>query len=339
VARGWPRKLIGFGLLALSAAWPASARAEEKVRLVYVRGAGADDCPAEVDLRLWVMARLGYDPFSPQASRVVISRVEARGDRLVSNLEVIDERSMSTGQRELTAKPGRCGELARALALSISLAIDPDRASQPATAEPAKPAEDAGLLAKPEEAPPGPKPSVTLAPEPSRATAEPPAEVPHGFASLALASSWGALPGASLGAAASFGLRRRSFALSIDALGQIALPRELEPRGQLEGALLGGGASLCAVFGAWEVCAVGRAAAQRLAAFGVARPGASYGLFLGVGPRLAWAVPLGRQVAFTAGLEGLLHLTRNSAQLSGREVWRTPPLGGSLQLGVRMLFL
>ena len=140
VARGWPGKLLGLWVLALSAAWPVSARAEEKVRLVYVRGTGADDCPAEVDLRLLVMARLGYDPFSPQASRVVISRVETRGEQLVSNLEVIDQGGMSTGQRELTAKPGRCGELARALALSISLAIDPDRANLSPPAPPTAPA-------------------------------------------------------------------------------------------------------------------------------------------------------------------------------------------------------
>lgn len=336
VVRGWPRNLLVLLLLALSAAWPVSARAEEKARLVYVRGAGADDCPAEVDLRLLVMARLGYDPFSPQASRVVISRVEARGDRLVSNLEVIDERSMSTGQRELTAQLGRCGELARALALSISLAIDPERASQPVTPVPAKPRDEGGALDQ-EVVAPEQKPSATLSPEPRRA--EPPVPAPRGFAGLALVSSLGVLPGLSAGATASFGLRLRSFAVSLEALGQVALPRELEPRGRLEGALLGGGASLCQVFGAWEACAVGRAAAQRLAASEVARPAASYGLFLGVGPRLAWAVPLGPEVAFTAGLEGLLHLTRNRAQLSGREVWRTPPLSGSLQFGVRLLFL
>jgi hypothetical protein len=126
----------GWWVLVAAASWPISAAAEEKARLVYVRGNGADDCPAEVDLRLWVMARLGYDPFSPQASRVVISRVEARGDRLVSNLEVIDQGGKPTGQRELKAAPGHCGELARALALSISLAIDPDRASHPSTAAP-----------------------------------------------------------------------------------------------------------------------------------------------------------------------------------------------------------
>jgi hypothetical protein len=138
---------------------------------------------------------------------------------------------------------------------------------------------------------------------------------------------------------ASFGLRLTSLAVSLDVLGQVALDRELEPRGQLQGALLAGGTSLCALRGAWEACVVGRVGAQRLAASEVDRPAASYGLFLGVGPRLAWAAPLGRGFALTVGLEGLLHLTRNNAQLSGLQVWRTAPVSGTLQLGVRTLFL
>jgi hypothetical protein len=338
VAHAWPRKLLGIWLLALGLAWPGSAPAEEKARLVYVRGPGTDECPAEVDLRLLVMARLGYDPFSPQASRVVISRVERRGDRLVSNLEVIDEVGMSTGQRELIAQPGRCGELARALALSISLAIDPERASQPSATKPPKPPEDPVPAADQARAAFEAEPPRTLASESAR-HAEPSAQEARGFATLTVVSSLGALPGLSFGATASVGLRLASLAVSLDTLGQVALPRQLEPRGQLDGVLLGGGVSLCAVSGVWEACAVGRAAAQRLAASDVARPAASYGPFLGIGPRLVWALPLGRQVAFTAGFEGLLHFTRNSAQLSGREVWRSPPLSGSLQLGVRTLFL
>lgn len=326
--------------MAAAAAWPVGARAEEKARLVYVRGNGAEDCPAEMDLRLLVIARLGYDPFSPHASRVVISRVEARGERLVSTLEVIDQGGRSTGQRELGAAPGRCGELARAMALSISLAIDPDRANQSPTAAPANPPQDA--LATPEEdegaglasQPTSPRPT-----DPVRAPAEPPSRGPRAFAALALASSVGALPGLSLGGAASFGARLPSLVVSLDALGQMALPRELEPRGHLGGALLGGGISLCAVRGGWETCAVGRAGAQRLAASEVDRPGGSYGPFFGVGPRVAWVVPLGDRLAFTAGLEVLLHLTRNSAQLSERQVWRTPLVSGTLQLGVRALFL
>ena len=324
----------------LGLAWPVRAPAEEKARLVYVRGPGTDECPAEVDLRLLVMARLGYDPFSPQASRVVISRVEGRGDRLVSNLEVIDEAGMSTGQRELIAKPGRCGELARALALSISLAIDPERASQPSATTPPKPPERPAAAADPAPAPAPPEAEApgTLALDPTR-TGEPPPQVARGFAALTVVSSLGALPGLSFGATASLGLRLPGLAVSLDALGQIGLPRQLEPRGQLDGVLLGGGVSLCAVSGVWEACAVGRAAAQRLAASEVALPGASYGPFLGLGPRLVWALPLGRQVAITAGLEGLLHFTRNSAQLSGREVWRTSPVSGALQFGARTLFL
>src|SRR5687768_12796994 len=104
VARDWLGKSIGVWVLLLGLALPSAARAEEKARLVYVRGEGADDCPAEVDLRLWVIARLGYDPFSPQASRVVIARVESREHDLHGSVEVADQQGLSTGRRELSSK-------------------------------------------------------------------------------------------------------------------------------------------------------------------------------------------------------------------------------------------
>ena len=52
-------------ITALVAARPASAGAS--AHLVYVRGAGAEQCPGEQAIRAAVGARLGYDPFFPDA--------------------------------------------------------------------------------------------------------------------------------------------------------------------------------------------------------------------------------------------------------------------------------
>src|SRR4051812_29189298 len=111
------------GLLSVRA-----VHAEEKARLVYARGSGTAGCPAEIDLRLSVVARLGYDPFSPQASRVVLARIERRRAALVGVVELVNDAGLASGRRELSAPKRRCDELARAMALSISLTIDPERA-------------------------------------------------------------------------------------------------------------------------------------------------------------------------------------------------------------------
>ena len=334
--QGWQGKAIGLGLLLLGTSWTWSAEAEEKARLVYVRGAGADECPAEVDLRLLVMARLGYDPFSPQASRVVLSRIELSGQQLVGSLEVIDQGGMATGRRELTAQVGRCADLARALALSISLAIDPERASQPPRAPQAQPTPPSTDGTEPPPIAAKAKPKTPPEPRPPPAADAPKARA---FLSLALAGSAGALPAPALGGAVSVGWRFGFGSVALEGLVAQGLSSELTPRGKLTGALFLGGASACWAAGAWAVCGLAVAGAQRLGTSGVAHPLASYGLFLGAGPRVAWVRPLGPRWQAFASLEGLVNLRRNGAELSGREVWRTPPASATLSLGLRTTFL
>lgn len=331
--QGWQGKAIGLGLLLLSTSWTRSAQAEEKARLVYVRGAGADECPAEVDLRLLVMARLGYDPFSPQASRVVLSRIELTGPQLVGSLEVIDQGGMATGRRELTAQVGRCADLARALALSISLAIDPERASQPPRAQPAPPSADVT-----EPPPLAAKSKPKTPPEPGPPPVEDAAKA-RAFVSLALAGSAGALPAPALGGAVSLGWRFGFGSVALEGLVAQGLSSDLTPRGNLTGAIFLGGASACWAGGAWAVCGLAVAGAQRLGTSGVTHPAASYGLFLGAGPRIAWVQSFGPRWQSFASLEGLVNLRRNGAELSGREVWRTPPASVTLSLGLRTTFL
>lgn len=330
MARGWQGWTAGLGLLTVAISWTGSAEAEEKARLVYVRSVGAQECPPEVDLRLLVMARLGYDPFSPQASRVVLSRIDASGEKLVGSLEVVDQSGMATGQRELTAKVGNCADLARALALSISLAIDPERASLPPPA-PAAPA--AAAASEPPTPQPQPKPLL-----PAKPSTQPMAQ-PHAFVGVALAASAGALPAAALGGVLSLGWNFGFGSVALEGLTQQALPRELSPRGNLTGRLLGGGLSACWVGGPWAACGLAVAGAQRLATSGVTHPVSNDGLFLGAGPRLAWALSLSRRWQLVISLEGLVNLQRNGAELSGKEVWRTPPASATLSLGLRANFL
>lgn len=328
---GW---FIVVRSLSLALACASAAHAEEKARLVYVRGEGIDGCPSEVDLRLWVMARLGYDPFSPQASRVVLSRIQERDEQLVGSLEIVDQSGVSTGLRELSTKPGRCPELARALALSISLAIDPERASQP------RPQVTSDAPA-PQGSPPEPASPAPAAAEPpaarrQRAPLEPPRRA---FASLAFEPSVGALPAFALGASAAIGLRFGSASLALEGLLSRSLSRSLSPRGKLDGWLAGGGLSGCWTPQGWDVCGVGVLGAERLSTSGVTAPSADTGVFVGLGPRVARSAALGGGVELWLALQGLLNLTRNGAEFSGQEVWRTPAITGTLQLGLRARFL
>jgi len=332
VTRGWQGRSTGLGLLALAIGWTGSAAAEEKARLVYVRGVGAEDCPAEVDLRLLVMARLGYDPFSPQASRVVLSRIELTGEQLLGSLEAIDASGISSGRRELTSKLGRCADLTRALALSISLAIDPERASQPVPQSPSP--------TPPPEAPPNQESTPKPKPTPPAAHLKPaPTERAHAFAGLALAASVGSLPVGAVGGVISLGWRFGSGSIALEALAQQGFASELSPRGDLTGRLFAGRASACWSQYRLAACGVGSVGAQLLGASGVTHPVTSTGLLVGAGPRLAWIQPMERGWQIATSVEGLLNLQRNRAELSGSEVWRTPPVSVTLTVGAWASFL
>jgi len=134
-------RLVGlaFGLFVYSVARGSVAGERTLVRLVYVCGAGARGCPPQMQLRMAVAARLGYDPFSATAPRTVIAQIQENLGELEGRVELSNDENVSQGARKLSAPLDRCSELVRAMALSISIAIDPENAlltrSEPAPPE------------------------------------------------------------------------------------------------------------------------------------------------------------------------------------------------------------
>ena len=74
---------------------PRLAHATSYYRFLYVREAGAEACPDEMELRMSVVARLGYDPFSPQASGALFARIGRLDGELSGSVELVDEHGMS----------------------------------------------------------------------------------------------------------------------------------------------------------------------------------------------------------------------------------------------------
>jgi len=325
---------------------PGVADAAEKARLVYVRGGGAQDCPDEVKLRLWVVARLGYDPFSPQASNVVIARVEARDAELAGDVEIVDAQGVSAGRRELVSPGSGCQVLARAMALSISLAIDPERASQPRP-EPIEP--EAGhpsdaKASEPEPPAAEPTPAERSPTDSAPASTHTPAAgkslaTPRAFGAAAFVTNLGALPAAAFGGELALGLRLRRWSLALQGRALQSTDRGVAPRGEVSGSILGGGVSGC-----WHVepiaaCLVGQAGLQRLSSSGVTHADSSSGLYGAVGPRLVGHAPLGPLGALELGLEGTLNLAPPRVILSGKEVWAAPRFSATLLAGVTTHFM
>src|SRR5438270_10727358 len=105
-----------------SAAVAAPARL---ARLTYDRGATTSSCPDVEVIRAGVVARLGYEPFDDRADLVVSATVSRSGRTLEALIRIEGANGKPAAERRLVSRQNDCLELASAMELAISIAIDP----------------------------------------------------------------------------------------------------------------------------------------------------------------------------------------------------------------------
>ena len=143
------RVLLAVGLLAVtSRAWAAPS-----FRLLLDKEGDTAACVEEQTLRRAVTSRLGYDPFSGDAAGTVLLRLSRRETGLVASVELVDETGASRGKRELVTDAASCAEMTREMALSISIAIDPEHVNEEPVPETPAPASEPAAAPVEEERP------------------------------------------------------------------------------------------------------------------------------------------------------------------------------------------
>jgi hypothetical protein len=337
--------MLSLGVVVIAAV-TGQAPEGKAVRLVYVREAGAENCPTEADLRAKVTSRLGYDPFLAEARRSVLARVAASEGDLVGGIELIDEAGLSRGKRELRTEGATCDEMARAMALSMSIAVDPERAARaeaapepPSSATPPPPAEAEPVVT--EAAAPEPKPEPK--PEPARAPLSdrlprPEPRRTRVSVSLAALSSAGIAPGFAFGGALGVQGQRGVWAVGIGAR-ILHSPAALVDRAtQLETTLAAGELSGCLRDSVFEHCLLGLAGSTWLEPGGVSQPRPARGVFWSLGVRSGFFANVSSQFGVFAYLEGLAVLAPIRAQVDRSNVWEAPSVAGSLAAGARAHF-
>jgi len=137
--------MIAAASLSTLATSPAWAKAPPSVRLEYSRAPGAAQaCPDEAAVRRAVAALLAFDPFREPAELVVHATLNSAEGGLAARLEVTTSSNEARGSRQISSRRGDCTELASAMELAISIAINPfllmpKHPEQPAPPPPAKP--------------------------------------------------------------------------------------------------------------------------------------------------------------------------------------------------------
>ena len=354
-----PRLLATVGPVAAVAAVTfgatSNAHATERpsARLVYVRGAGADGCPDEAGVRSAVAARLGYDPFTADASKTIAVAVVRPGSSFQAKIEVRDASGASKGTRRLDSKATECAELAGAITLAISIAIDPfgaggsaplplpavpddGQGGDPTTSSSSSSSSSTGFPASSatvdasSEAHDG---AVTtggddLAGSPS---GQEDASTPRVLAGGGVVSSLGYEPGIGVGATAGLALRWSRASIGIEGRADLPGEKALAIGGAVRSSVIVASLLPCAHRGIVLVCASGTVGAIRSSGTGFAARSQS-DPYVAAGARLGLEVPFGGSVLgrFTFDIAATVLGARLRYGDPPSDVWQSPPLCGAL---------
>ena len=322
----WP-----LGLLLVSSA----AFAAPSARLVYVREAEAESCADEAGLHQAVAARLGYDPFFTWAKVTVVAHVRKEIGAYRADVTLVDEAGVSRGKREITSPGDNCGPLGAALALTISLALDPlSLAPRPPASGP--PAAVIEPPIEPPPAPPAPAPPAPILLQIKPVSSDPAAPEWQGFLGIAAIGSHGATPGIAFGGALRGAIVRGHFSLGLEA--RVDAPTTSSPA--TTGGAVKAWLAQSALLGCGRVAIVvgcGFVSAGPLVATGiVARPQTAVLPYLAVGPRLGVEWPLGARFRVEGFTQAGFALARRALQIDGGDAYRQPLAAFSVGAGVAM---
>lgn len=326
-------RALSLGAAVLRILWGATAHAVPLSRLVYVRGPGADTCPLQMALRLAVVARLGYDPFSPTANKTIVAVIERNGDELHGRIELVDSASDSQGVRELAVPVGRCWDLVRAMALSMSIAIDPERASAARDSAP-----NTNKLDEP--GPQYPELVESNARDDAAHETSARASLPRRarsigyFTGFGLHVTLGAAPAPASGAELLFGGRYRRFSLSFEGRADAPAATTLGSGAEIRAMFLLASAVPCLHLGPTSFCGLGTVGMVRASSRHVTWPSSDTGSYTALGGRIGVELPVGQAWAVRIHADALTPRPKVHVQIRQGDSWDTPTWAGLLGAGL-----
>jgi hypothetical protein len=274
---------------------------------------------------------LGYDPFFPNSDKTIIARIVREANKLRGEVELVDEHGTQAGKREFSAEPDQCEQLVHAMALSISIAIDPKSAETygqgPADVPAPDPAENQADSQPDGDSSVAPVPAAPL--RVSDLQPAPSARTPSWLWSAGLGATvqFGAMPATALGAVAFAALRNGTWSLAVE--GELDAPVTTQQNGvELRSA---GGALKLVPCGHWKLLRACQVTVLRWhsASGNVSGIGGSAGSFA-LGGRLGLELPLSRTIGALAYGDLLLTALPVRLESEGHTLWKMPILSGGI---------
>ena len=337
-------KVVVLLLLTIGGAFRAGdAVAGVSSRIIYSRVEGELACPDESVLRAGVAQRLGYDPFVAYAKTTVVAELFRDGSKLRARAYIVDDNGERRGSRELASETDDCRQLVSALALAISIALDPMTAIRPSPPAaggapvPTSPAPDTALSKDASAERPGSASDsvVDVGPSlPARQATAAARWMAHVEAGTFISSGW--LPATSAGVRAGFRVAPPlpwSFGLE----GEAQLPAN-------QAAASGPGRAAAWTWSAsfvpcWHwppavACALATFGQIIAHGEGVSLPLEQTAVYGAIGARLALEWQFDQRWALALHGDLTAPLERTRLALNGSDLWTSPAIGGALGLGI-----
>jgi hypothetical protein len=280
----------------------AMAHAAPTSKLTYVRGPGAEGCPAEPELRAAVARRVGYDPFFPYADRTVVAQIDHGATGFRAQIRVLDSTGVLLGERAIGAMSS-CGELVQDLALTT------ERSEKPAA---------------PNEALPRPETAQAL----------------RLRASLGGLTSVGSAPSPAVGVVLGAAARAGWWQIGMEGRFDAAASKDLEGGGNVSTTMLLASVVPCVLVRGRVTpygCAVGSVGSLWAESEGVRLPARSAAAYGSLGGRVGIELALVGRLAAYLQVDGAASTTRHRVELDGATVFTVPPVSVAFGGGISAL--
>jgi hypothetical protein len=329
--------LVGAGLLLI--ATPSQARVP--TRLVYARTQSTTDCPDEAALAAAVSARLGYEPFSPWGDQTILATISRKDGVLLGRAELIDHDGIAQGSREVRLSKPECHELILALALAISITLDPlhvEAPEPPVVPVPPAPADASESIPEAEPATPALTAAVRRDSAPIRTRKRAQVRMTWHVAAAAI----GALnvgPQFAMGGRAGLAARRGRWSLGLEALSTLPSTQATSQVGKVRVRLVSAALTPCLrLVGGFSLCALGSLGSMHAEGRGVEAPRVENVLHASAGGRALVALPLGHSFELLASADLAATLNRPRFLLDGEQAWRPGPVVALVGIGAAARF-
>jgi len=298
----------------------ATAHAGDRARLQVRRDDGAADCPDERTLSDAVGARLGYEPFTNDAPRLVVVTFRREGSSLRGIVQMKDADGSVKGERTLSSSRGDCEELASVTTLTISILLDPRSGMIPSRPPEREQTPDLPLPAA-TQPPDRDVPPQTVRPEPV-----------HLRATLAAIGSIGTAPAPALGVLAGLGIEQRWWSATAEFRADLPASDAVSVL-TARTRLTAGNLVPCAHIWQGYICAVLSLGAIQGEIIG-ASPSRHSSFHAMLGPRIGLSIPVVRWLSLDGHLDASYGLTSTSLRIGTDDLWTTATISGLAGIGI-----